>query len=221
MNIYLIPGLGFDCRIYQNLQLPYPNIHHLNWIEPKKNETLSSYADRMGKEINDTISNIIIGHSLGGIIAQEIANLKKIDAIFIISSIQSEKENPLQFRIFRYLGLHRLFSKEMTLFTFPFWAKQHGYTTQYHRELFKDMVSKHSNHYLQWALLRLAQWKKSDTNTITTIHQIVGDRDKNFPIQLIQQADVIISGGTHFMVFKKPEIISSFIQEKIDGIYHG
>lgn len=212
MKAYLIPGLGFDCRIFRKLTLPGLELAPVNWIEPQVQESFTSYAQRLAEGIlPKSDKTIIIGHSLGGMMAQEIACLKKIDQIFLVSSIRSRKELPLHFKVINPLKLYPVFTKGLTLKTFSFWAKQQDYETEEEQALFKDMVNKHSNTYLQWALKALSKWDTPEIPPDTKLFQIHGDKDKTFPISLLQHPDQIIKDAGHFMVYKRFEEISEII----------
>lgn len=221
MKVYFIPGLGFDHRIFKNISLDNVDVEYLDWIEPVKNESIADYANRLSKGIDKKDRTIILGHSLGGIIAQEMAEILPVDKIILISSIKSRKEMPFQFRVVKPLFIHKLFSKELTAKTIKYWGKSHDYETIEEQNLVADMVNKQSNHYLQWALRQLSIWKhpNAETNidTDTEIIQIHGDLDKTFPIKLIRQPFKEIKNTGHFMVFKKAEIISEIINAALQS----
>lgn len=212
MKIFLFPGLGFDYRIFNKLELSQFDVQHLDWIEPQSNENFRSYALRFSERmIHQDEKMVIIGHSLGGMLAQEIASFKKIDTIILISSIKHESQNPFQFRIIKHLGLQHLFTKGFTLKTFPFWAKDHGYESKEEKDLFISMVSQYSNSYLKWALKQVSIWKKHEPLYPTRVIQIIGDRDKNFPFKNIKDAEHVIKGAGHFMVYKRSDILNGII----------
>ena len=100
MKIYLMPGLGFDQRIFEKLNLEGYKYSYINWIEPDKNEHIKSYARQLSANIQDSSEKIIlIGHSMGGVLCQEIAAIKKVDLIVLISSIKSRSEIPFRFKL--------------------------------------------------------------------------------------------------------------------------
>ncbi|MCW8850061.1 MAG: hypothetical protein OQJ81_08815, partial [Melioribacteraceae bacterium] len=74
-HVYLMPGLGFDERIFYNLQFENAVPHYLKWEEPQINESLANYVKRISEQINNTKPFILIGHSFGGIIVQEISKI--------------------------------------------------------------------------------------------------------------------------------------------------
>ena len=213
--IYAIPGLGFDHRIYEGINIRDKELHYLNWIEPELNESIKNYAKRMAEKIkHDPANCILIGHSFGGIIAQEIAALIPIKKIVLISSIKSRKENTLNFKMVAPFRVHRFVSKKMTLNTFDYWGKYFGYETKEVQVLFKKMVALQSEQYLRWALYNLSIWKGVEGNKVPITH-IHGSKDKTFPIKNINEPFVKIEGGTHMMVFNKPELMSKILNENL------
>ena len=137
--------------------------------------------------------------------------------IILISSIQSRDEIPLLFKLVRIFKLDRYFTKELTIKTVPYWGKQHDFVSTEEKNLFKDMVAKQSNEYLQWALRQLSIWQTPIIPTATKIFHIHGDSDKTFPIKKIINPDRIIKNGSHIMVYKNSEIISKIIVDFLDS----
>ncbi|MEM9918666.1 MAG: alpha/beta fold hydrolase [Bacteroidota bacterium] len=213
MNLALLPGLGFDHRIFANLQLPPANILHLNWIDPLSDESIQAYAKRFSLPLGDPAEPwTLIGHSFGGMMAQEIARHRRVDQIILLSSIKSAKENAPVFRTMARLHLHRLFTKKMTIKTFALWAKQHGYETAEEQQLFIDMVEKHSDVYLQWALRQVGNWQGVEGLDTDIVH-LHGTADKTFPAKLIQEPVCLLEGGSHIMLCKRAPEVSALIAE--------
>ena len=211
LEILLIPGLGFDDRIFSRLDLGKIPKSYLNWIEPEPKESLDDYARRMFRPSErKSTRKILIGYSFGGVISQEISRQFEIDHIILVSSIKSRRENTTFFRMIAKTGAHNLFSKELALKTLPFWAKSPGLKAPEARNLIKSMVSDRSNTYLRWALKELSH-RKADNTGNENITQIHGDLDKTFPIHRISAPDHIISGGDHFMVYSRAREITDII----------
>lgn len=219
MKIILIPGLGYNCRIFENLELSDYDTQCLNWIDPKQNEKLNDYSQRIFSQIDNYDDElVIIGHSLGGIVAQEIASIKKVDQIILISSIKSRQEMPWSFKIIKPLFLHKLFTKEISINTLGFWGKNHGFETQNEKDLFKDMVGEQTNFYLQWALKSLSLWKEPKISNSTKIFQIHGTNDKTFPFELIDKPNVVVKNGSHIFIHKQAKKTSELIIELIKNV---
>lgn len=216
MNITLIPGLGYDCRIFENLEIPHTHTECLHWIEPHRAESLHAYAQRMYAKIKHKEEPLtLIGHSLGGMVAQEIASVRNIQQIILVSSIKSRSEMPLSFKMVRPLRLDKLFTKEISIKTVRYWGSGHGFETDTEKELFKSMVGKQSNTYLQWALRELSSWQEPAIPDTTDLIHIHGTHDKTFPFRLIKDPDIVIENGSHILVYKQAQTLSKIISEYI------
>ncbi len=213
-KIYLIPGLGFNKEIFSRLELPSKNLENIEYINPLKGEKLQQYVSRLIKINLDASDSItLIGHSFGGLIAQEIAMQIPIKKIILISSIKSKNENPFHFKIIAKLGLHRFFSKKWILKTFRYWAGFHGYDSTASKKIFIKMIGVQNNEYLKWALYQLSIWKGTEKLETPIIH-LHGDDDKTFPIKLIRNP-IVIKNGTHVMVFNKAKEISKLVNDLV------
>jgi pimeloyl-ACP methyl ester carboxylesterase len=212
MKIYLIPGLGYDGRIFERLDFKGHDVKRLRWIEPKEKEAIHDYAARLFEDLPANEEDIIlIGHSLGAIMSQEIAAQKKIKKIILLSSIQSRNELPMLFKLVKPFRFYLFFTKEIAINTVKYWGKNHGFSSKKEQALFKSMVGQHSNNYLQWALKALSEWTKPSVPLTTEIFQIHGTNDKTFPIELVENPNVVIENGTHIMVYKQPQKINEII----------
>src|ERR1700742_707867 len=100
-KVFVIAGLGADGRAYDLIELTGHDIIRVEWIEPDKTDTLKSYAQKLIKQYNIVTDSIIIGNSLGGMIAMEIAQLIPVKKTILISSIKTIDEAPAYFSFFR------------------------------------------------------------------------------------------------------------------------
>jgi pimeloyl-ACP methyl ester carboxylesterase len=194
------------------------DIEYINWIEPKPNEPLRDYTTRLFKDLPKEESRItLIGHSFGAIASQEIATVRNIEKIILISSIRSSQELPTSFRFINPLNLHKLFTKEFSINTMKYWGKNRGFGNRVEQELFKNMIEKHSNKYLQWALKSICQWKTPKLPARTQLYQLHGSNDKTFPVKYIKKPDVIIENGNHIMVYDQAQKISEILKKEINA----
>lgn len=213
-TLYMLPGLGFDERVFSNLSIKNVKIKYLKWLEPSDNETLESYVKRISEQIEITEAPIILlGHSFGGIIVQEISKLIRVGKIILLSSVKSEYEMPVKIRIMKFLPYYRILNKNLILKSFPFWARLFGYNTEKGRRLFVEMLSNSSDNYLRWSLKIISHWKQTNKR-LPEIIQIHGTRDKTFPIKLIKKP-IIIEDGSHFMVYSKADEVSEVINKML------
>ncbi|NNE26128.1 MAG: hypothetical protein HKN09_04745 [Saprospiraceae bacterium] len=218
LQIYTIPGLGFDSRIFQNIHFENFQITHLEWKEPlSQDESIEAYAKRYLDEIKGE-HIVLIGHSFGGVLSIELSRLIKIDSIFLISSIRHEQEMPVTFNAISKLKLYKLITPGQLAQSVPFWGKFYDYTSAEQMGLAIDMISNNTKTYLKWAVKTISNWKFKAQGTETNITQIHGSKDKTFPISKIKNVDFTVEGGGHFMVYKHGKQIGEFIQQKINSI---
>lgn len=202
--IYLIPGLGYNHRIFEKLDFEGLSVQCLDWIDPIGNESIAQYAKRFSQPISgDSIT--LIGHSFGGMMAQEIAAQIPIQKVIMLGSIKSKDELPLQFKMVKWFRLWNFLTKKMTIQSVKYWGADHGFETKEEIELFKEMVGSCSELYLKWALKKLVNWQGTKVLKGAELIQIHGTLDKTFPFRKIKNPDFIIKEGTHIFPLKRPE----------------
>ncbi|PIB34806.1 hypothetical protein BFP72_05000 [Reichenbachiella sp. 5M10] len=216
-KIYCIPGLGLDAQIFDNLNLGCRPLLFIHWIEPLQEESIQAYAKRLSSILHKEDSDIIlIGHSFGGILAQEISCLHNIKLIILISSVKKPKEIPMYMRIISKLKLYKLITKNNLLYSFPLWSASQGYSSSSLKSIFKNSIAKISTSYIQWSFHEIANWKGVE-NESTPIVQIHGDKDLTFPLQSESPPHKLIHSGDHLMVYKRGKEISDFIQTTLNA----
>ena len=208
-KIFLIPGLGADTRIYNNIDLAGHEVICVNWIIPDKTDTLATYAQKLVYQYHITNHCIIIGNSLGGMIAVEIAKIIKVAKTVLISSIKTVDEAPWYFRLLRVLPFYKpipgkVFTS-MEFFIKPFF----GHMNEADNWLFVDMLKNSSPVFLKWAMDAVLKW---DNKVIpANVIQITGDKDLVFNYKRIKGA-IIVKGGTHIMIFEKAKEVSKILK---------
>lgn len=218
LQVFCIPGLGLTSQFFKNLEIAYGEVNHLDWIEPDGWETISTYARRISEPLDDLKGEIVlIGHSFGGVVAQEIAAHKPVKHLILISSMRNPEEAPGRLKLLGKYGLHRLISRKVILFSFPFWARTHSYRTSVLRALFRDSVRSLSSHYFRWSLLQIATWSGVRQLEIP-VFRIHGTRDVTFLIKKIDHIDHVIPEGDHNMIYLKGEEISKVVNEQLRAI---
>ncbi len=209
--VYFISGLAADHRAYINIDLEGYESKHLAWIEPFKNEKLSNYANRMIENIDLSKPVILIGTSLGGIIAVEISKIIKVEKVVLISTIKSAEEQPYYFIFWRIFPLYKLIP-DWLLANARFWVSLlFSYKIKKKwKELFIDMFNRMPKGMLIWAFEVILNWE-NETLPKNYLH-IHGGRDFVFPYKFVKEAR-LIQNGTHIMVVTKGREISKLINE--------
>lgn len=208
-KIYLIAGLGADTRLYNNIDFYDHDVTPIDWIEPNKHDTLHTYAQKLIHQYNIEAKSIVIGVSLGGMIAVEIAKIISLNKVILISSIKTVDEAPAYFSFFRKLPVYKIVSKKLYNSLGVFIELLFGKMNPDDLWLFKDMLKKSSPDFLRWAMEAVLNW---DNKAIPpNLYHIIGDKDLVFNYKKIKGA-TIVKGGTHIMVFDKAKQVNKLLK---------
>lgn len=167
---YLIPGLGADERVFQFLRL-VGEVHILRWLAPQSlAETLPHYAARLAAGVPDGRPCYLVGVSFGGVLALEIAQLRPLARVVLISSFAGPQELPWLGRVARATGLHHLVPPQL-LPRLPRVAQwlfgvQNGREYQLLRQILRDTDPR----FTRWAIARLLHWSGRTAPPTVRIH---------------------------------------------------
>jgi pimeloyl-ACP methyl ester carboxylesterase len=213
-TIYLIPGVGANDKIFENLELGDYEIVHLKWPKHRKDEHISSYVKKLVPQIKKDTQPILIGMSFGGVVAVELAKLVKPHKTIIISSIKTYHERPLKFLLLSSLKFHRLIPGKLAI-EFRFWLQWFlGKLSSHDFKMIDDMIKEINVEFNEWAVDQVINWRNEEyPENITHIH---GTRDRIFPHFYIKDA-IWIKGGTHFMVVNRAKEISKIIRKELSS----
>lgn len=209
-RIYLVAGLGADTRIFNNIDLGNHEVIPVDWIEPDSRDTLAGYAQKLIHQYNIRPDSILIGNSMGGMIAVEMAKLIPMKKVIIISSIKTSDEAPRYFSFFRNLPVQKLIpGKLMTSMGFiikPVFGKM----SEGDAWVFNDMLKRTSPVFVKWAMGAILNWKNDVAPA--NLYHITGDKDLIFDYKRIKNA-TIVQGGTHIMIFDKGKEINKLLKQ--------
>ncbi len=216
MNIYFISGLGADHRAFQNIRLPaHFSARHIQWIEPEKDESITSYAKNLSAQVDTSTPFALVGLSFGGILATEMSRMIQPSQTIILSSIGTSHEFPMKYKIVSWLKLHRLvpvalYKKPTSLTNWFF-----GIRSKKDASLLASIFADTSPRFLKWAIDRLLHWKNEER--LPGLYHIHGDKDRLLPVKKLK-ADVVIPGAGHLMVYTHGREVSRLISEKLAEI---
>jgi pimeloyl-ACP methyl ester carboxylesterase len=208
-KIFLIAGLGADTRLFNNIDLGDNDVTPVDWIEPNEHDTLTTYAQKLIYQYFITDNAVVIGVSLGGMIAVEIAKQVRLNKVILISSIKTVNEAPAYFKVSKILPLYKLIPSRLLpklgFMIRTFFGKMNPHDSW----LVHDMLKQSSPKFMKWALGALMKWKNETAPS--NLYHIVGDKDLVFNYKLIKDA-TIIKGGTHIMIFDKAKQINKLLK---------
>jgi pimeloyl-ACP methyl ester carboxylesterase len=212
IKVFLIAGLGADTRLYKNIILPDGyEVVPADWVLPDATDTLTTYAQKLVSHYNIQAGAVVIGDSLGGMIAVEIAKQVKLSKVILISSIKTADEAPWYFNFLRYVPIYKpipgTLVTKLGFLAGPIFGKMPADELQ----LFNSMLSKSSPVFLKWAMHAVLYF--NNTESIPNLYHIIGDNDNVFPYEKIKNPTAIIKGGTHIMVFDRADEINKLLAD--------
>lgn len=208
-NIYLLPGLLADSRIFKNFATGKGNYIDVVYPEPHRKETLAHFAKRLAEQITEP-NPVLVGTSFGGVLAIEIAKHIPVRQVILLGSVKHQDELAWYKNIIHILRLHKRVSPRTIRFG--------GFASRFFapkqtRELqtFFNMVYSTEGHYIHWVIDRVLGWKNTEyPENILHLH---GTRDPLFPIRYITEPVVRIEGAGHSMVMDQAPELRKAIEE--------
>lgn len=214
--IYLIPGQGADSRQFKNLSIDNKfEIKHIEYFTPEKGSNMTDYAKALALQIDTTRRFILVGVSLGGMLATEMGDFLKPQKIILISSAKSRNEFPGRYTFQRVIPLYKWvpagLMKSGAKFLQPIVEPDRKYDTK----TFKSMLNDKDPLFLKRTVKMIMEWDR--TNYRSDIIQIHGDNDHTLPGKNIKY-DYLIENGSHMMVLTKADEISELINDLLSEI---
>ncbi len=149
MDVHLIPGLGADHRLFARIDLPGHRLIAHDWPEMPVGSTLAEFAARLAERIDARVPHALVGVSMGGMVAQELAALTRPRHIVIISSWKGPHEMPAPIKVLRGTHPEKLLSKAFIQRTKPFLRWQMGADTPGDVALLDALLEVHTAAQLQ------------------------------------------------------------------------
>jgi pimeloyl-ACP methyl ester carboxylesterase len=209
VNVYFLSGMGADHRAFSFITLPKGfEAIHIPWIKPDKKEPLAAYALRLAGAIRTSEPFILVGLSMGGMMAIEIA--KKIPPVctVLISSIPLSGQLPGYYRVAAKLNAGFLFPPSL-LKKLVGLKKAISPASKLVREMFRDC----DDEFFKWAMTAVPGWDNQQVPQ--PLHHIHGKRDLVLPIRLTHPTQAIARAG-HMLVMTHSAIVNAFLTEVLD-----
>lgn len=214
IHVYCMPGLAANPTIFEKIELPEEKyqIHWLDWLLPRKKETLREYAQRMCERIKHN-NVVLIGVSFGGVLVQEMAQLIQVRRLIIISSVKCQRELPRRMKYAKSTGLFKILPTSL-VGRIDFMEKLAvGDYARKRIELYRKYLSVTDTRYLDWAIEQMVCWdKREPMQEIVHIH---GDMDEIFPHKYIEGC-ITVPGGTHVMIIHRFRWFNENLEEIIE-----
>lgn len=211
-TIHCLSGLGADQRIFQKLTLPGYKLIPVNWVPYDRHDELPCYAQKMAAEITEE-NPIILGVSFGGMLASEIAKIREVRKVILVSSAKDATELPPVGNFVRFLAHNRLLPVGLTKIPNKQTYRRFGVVNAEEQALLMDILKQTDNGFVKWAMKAMVEWRSMDhVNGLLHIH---GTADRIIPAAHVKP-DHWIEGGTHFMVYQQAAAIAEIILSHLD-----
>jgi pimeloyl-ACP methyl ester carboxylesterase len=213
VKVYFISGMGADHRAFSYITLPKGfEAIHISWIKPDKKEPLAAYALRLAGAIRTSEPFILVGLSMGGMMAVEIAKKFPPVCTVLISSISLSGQLPLYYRLAGKLKANFLLSPAL-LKRLAGLKKALTRRPSPASKLVSDMFRACDNEFFKWATCAVPGW---DNHQVPQpLYHIHGKRDRVLPIRLTHPTQAVARAG-HMLVMSHPAIVNAFLAEVLD-----
>ena len=205
---YLIPGLGADERVFQRLRLS-GETHMLRWLPPETPaEALPHYAARLAEAVPSARVCWLVGVSFGGVLALEVARLRPLAHVVLISGFAGPDELPWLGRLARATGLYRLLLPQL-LPRLPRLANWFfGVKSRPNQQLLRQILQDTDPAFTRWAIARLLQWPGRPEVPVVRIH---GTDDRLLP-HGAAHSQYRLPGG-HLIIISRATEISQILNQ--------
>lgn len=170
---------------------------------------MADYALRMAEKIDASEPFVLIGLSMGGMMAVEISHIKKPLQVILISSIPSPKGLPVYYK---WAGKWHLPSL-VPVFLVKAAAKgKRLFTTERagDKKMLKQIIDESDGRFIKWAMTAISRWERAEAPE-NFIH-IHGDRDPILPIRFTEPTH-IIKGAGHLLVMTHGRQVNKILSE--------
>ncbi len=217
-NYYLIPGMGADRRIFENFNLQNGVIHYLEWTDHGDAKSLSEYALFIAQRIQ-TDNNIIIGSSMGGMMAVELSRIVKPKLTVLVSAPTGVHQFPRLLKTVRRLRIHKAVKPHNIPKLYKLADTFMGFKNEQQRSMFYDMIEKLGPRFVHFSVGAVLEWTNKE-DPFGEFIQIIGTKDVLFDYRKMK-SPFILEGGGHFSAFDRGEevskIINRYVQNKFEG----
>lgn len=209
--VYLIPGQGADARQFQRLELnPDFEIRNIEYFTPEKGWNMRDFARALSQQIDTTAKYVIIGVSLGGMLATEMGEFLNPEKIILISSAKCRDELPGKYTFQKTIPINKIVPAGMIKWGAKKLQPLVEPDSKNDRQVFLDMLNDKDPQFLKRTIAMIIRWEREEySNDIVHIH---GDDDHTLPSKNVAY-DYLIQDGSHMMVYTRADEISALVNK--------
>ena len=195
-NIVLLPPFGCNSSVYEGFEFDGHNVVKVDYSLNRKKETTADFLTSLiaAYKLNKLGNLILVGISMGGMLAIELDKKLHPVSTIIISSIKNKSERPFIFKILSAVPILNILRPRLLKKSF-FIAKPFLDRSTF--QFFKKSLLSLDNEFVDWSANFAINWK-NDYQPKNLVH-IHGTSDRLFPIHRISDP-IKISNGSHSMI---------------------
>ncbi len=208
-NIYLLAGQGADERLFKNLD--FSERYCVNYIEyttPTHQTSLQEYAQSLSQQIDTSKPFILLGVSLGGMLATEMTEFLEPEKTIIIASAKNTNELPRTFKFQKKVPLYKLAGKKNVKWGARFLQPIVEPDRRKESDTYKAMLDDKDPEFLLRTIPMIMKWERT-TNCADIIH-IHGTKDHTIPYKNVR-CDYTVEGGSHMMTLTQSDKINKIL----------
>jgi pimeloyl-ACP methyl ester carboxylesterase len=208
------PGMGVDGRLFDVQRSDLGAIESPDWIEPKPDESLASYGERMAERLSLAGPFVLGGMSFGGMLAQEVARHCRPAGLVLLSTCRTHSAIPAYGRLIERLARavsNRLLSQSVRVSSRIVEMFHPGLSPE-HGRLVATMFRDTSPDFLRWAAGALLQWEAEPLDL--PVYQLHGEQDSVIPLARVGDVKVIRGAG-HLVSLTHADEVNRFIREAL------
>lgn len=213
MTVYLLPGIGCDRRLFSRLDLAGLDVQVLEWPFFPERCTLAELASALRPLVAEDAPHVLLGVSMGGMVAQELALLTRPQRVVLVSSWTGPQEWPWHVRAASRLRLWQVVGPRSMRAAWPL-KRWLGPRPGDIDRLLWDMAVAQTAVQIRRGLRAVLRWEGSRwEGPLVRIH---GDRDRVTPLRF--PVDQVIPGGEHIMVLTRPQEVARAIRQAVADV---
>jgi pimeloyl-ACP methyl ester carboxylesterase len=209
-KLYLIAGQGADYRLFHKFNFDDFDTTAIRYIVPDVNDNMTTYAQKLIAQMDTTQPFYLMGSSMGGMLACEIAKVTHPEKVLIIASAKCRDELPLRYRFQKFVPLYKLFKGE-TLRSFAMSAQPIVEPdSRRERATFKAMLLDKDPDFMSRSIGMICNWDNQHIpQNIVHIH---GSNDHVIPLRRVKNA-IVIDNASHMMTLTQSDVVQPFVNQ--------
>ncbi len=226
LRVICLPGLGADCRLFQDVSPLLADPVCQEWIPARGKETLGEYSVAFAERVDLSEPFLVFGMSFGGMVALEAAMrhegfARQCRGILSVASCRDKTaiDNAFKKRaqLLAYLPDSLL---RLGLVTFSERFSPHDSLENRQRMFLRAMANECDLTFFRWAVQACANWDRLpwDGDQIDVPYwQVHGKNDDVIPIP-VGHADETWEDGGHLLNYTHPEQIAQALERMAGAV---